>query len=231
MLEVKDLSTGYGKVSVVYDIAFSLDAGKMLSIVGSNGAGKTTLLRALIGLLPLHSGSVTFEGQDVSSFAPHRRIKEGMAYVPQGQQSFGQLTCEENLMLVADRYGKEGVKRLGEVIEMFPVLGEFKDRRAGLLSGGQRQQLAIARALITGPKLMILDEPTEGIQPNVVADIQQTILMMTHQLGLGVVLVEQQVGFAIAQADQYLAIAAGRCVSSGAGGPDALETVREALSL
>jgi urea transport system ATP-binding protein len=231
MLDVQSVSTGYGKVSVVHDVGFALEKGELLSIVGSNGAGKTTLLRALIGLLPLHTGSVKFQGKDVSTQSPHRRVRAGMAYVPQGQQSFGQLTTEENLMLVADRYGKESTKRRNEVIEMFPVLGEFKDRRAGLLSGGQRQQLAIARALITHPRLMILDEPTEGIQPNVVADIQQSILSMTKDLGIAVVLVEQQVGFAIAKADRYVALAAGRAVAAGDGGPQAVDVVRQALAI
>lgn len=223
MLEVKGLNSGYGKVKVVDDISFDVKAGQWVSIVGNNGAGKTTLLKAILGLLPINGGTVTFDGKDVTKAAPNRRVAAGMAFVPQGQQSFGQMTVAENLQLVADQYGSQARSRYDEAVEAFPVLKEFRDRRAGLLSGGQRQQLSIARALITRPKLIILDEPTEGIQPNIVADIQRSIRSMSEDRGIGVVLVEQKVQFAVERADFYYVLAAGE------GGSDAVSEAKEAM--
>ena len=229
MLEVKELKTGYGKVSVVNDINFSVRPGEWVSIVGNNGAGKTTLLKSILGLLPVTSGSITFDGTDITKIAPNKRIRMGMAFVPQGQQSFGQMTVDENLHVVADRYGSEAKARYDEAVEAFPVLKEFSDRRAGLLSGGQRQQLSIARALITRPKLMILDEPTEGIQPNIVAEIQQSIRSMAENKGIGVILVEQKVQFAVERADRYYVLAAGRFIGTGEGGPAAVAEAKAAM--
>lgn len=229
MLEVKGLKTGYGKVSVVNDIDFSVKPGEWVSIIGNNGAGKTTLLKSILGLLPATGGSITFDGTDITKAAPNKRIRMGMAFVPQGQQSFGQMTVDENLHVVADRYGSEAKSRYDEAVETFPVLKEFSDRRAGLLSGGQRQQLSIARALITRPKLMILDEPTEGIQPNIVAEIQQSIRSMAENKGIGVILVEQKVQFAVECADRYHVLAAGRFISAGEGGADAVAGAKAAM--
>lgn len=229
MLEVKGLQTGYGKVSVVNDIDFSVRPSEWVSIVGNNGAGKTTLLKSILGLLPATSGSITFDGSDITKTAPNKRIRMGMAFVPQGQQSFGQMTVDENLHVVADRYGSEAKARYDEAVEAFPVLKEFSDRRAGLLSGGQRQQLSIARALITRPKLMILDEPTEGIQPNIVAEIQQSIRSMAENRGIGVILVEQKVQFAVERADRYYVLAAGRFIGTGKGGSAAVEEAKAAM--
>lgn len=229
MLEVKGLKTGYGKVSVVNDIDFSVKPGEWVSIVGNNGAGKTTLLKSILGLLPAAGGSITFDGTDITKTAPNKRIRMGMAFVPQGQQSFGQMTVDENLHVVADRYGSESKARYDEAVETFPVLKEFADRRAGLLSGGQRQQLSIARALITRPKLMILDEPTEGIQPNIVAEIQQSIRSMAGNKGIGVILVEQKVQFAVERADRYHVLAAGRFIGTGEGGADAVAKAKAAM--
>ena len=229
MLDVKGLTCGYGKVSVVHDIDFSVRPGEWVSIVGNNGAGKTTLLKAILGLLPATSGTITFDGVDVTKAAPNKRIRAGMAFVPQGQQSFGTMTVDENLHVVADRYGAEAKARYDEAVAMFPVLKEFAGRRAGLLSGGQRQQLAIARALITRPKLMILDEPTEGIQPNIVAEIQQAIRSMAEEKGIGVVLVEQKVQFAVERADKYYVLASGRFIAAGEGGPDQVAAAKDAM--
>ncbi|MCH4189597.1 MAG: urea ABC transporter ATP-binding subunit UrtE [Bifidobacterium tibiigranuli] len=229
MLEVKGLDTGYGKVTVVNGIDFDVNAGEWVSIVGNNGAGKTTLLKALLGLLPTSAGSVDFDGTDITRTAPNQRIRKGMAFVPQGQQSFGTMSVDENLHVVADRYGSEAKERYDEAVAMFPILKEFAGRRAGLLSGGQRQQLSIARALITRPKLMILDEPTEGIQPNIVAEIQQAIRSMAEDKGIGVILVEQKVQFAIERADRYYVLASGRFIASGEGGPDQVEAAKEAM--
>ncbi|HAK71573.1 MAG TPA: urea ABC transporter ATP-binding subunit UrtE [Bifidobacterium sp.] len=229
MLEVTGLKTGYGKVSVVNDIDFSVAPGEWVSIVGNNGAGKTTLLKSILGLLPVTGGTVTFDGVDITKTAPNKRIRMGMAFVPQGQQSFGQMTVDENLHVVADQYGSEAKARYDEAVEAFPVLKEFTDRRAGLLSGGQRQQLSIARALITRPKLMILDEPTEGIQPNIVAEIQQSIRSMAENKGIGVILVEQKVQFAVERADRYYVLAAGRFIGTGEGGSAAVAEAKAAM--
>ena len=202
---------------------------RRVGVIGLNGSGKTTLLKALLGLLPISSGTVTFDGADITKAAPNQRIRRGMAFVPQGQQSFGTMTVDENLHVVADRYGSEAKARYDEAVEMFPVLKEFAGRRAGLLSGGQRQQLSIARALITRPKLMILDEPTEGIQPNIVAEIQQAIRTMAEDKGIGVVLVEQKVQFAVERADRYYVLASGRFIAAGEGGPSQVEAAKEAM--
>lgn len=229
MLEIRGLSTGYGKVSVVNDIDVSVRPGEWVSIVGNNGAGKTTLLKSVVGLLPATGGSITFDGVDVTRVAPNKRIRMGMAFVPQGQQSFGQMTVDENLRVVADRYGAEAQSRYDEAMEAFPVLREFVDRRAGLLSGGQRQQLSIARALITRPKLMILDEPTEGIQPNIVAEIQRSIRSMAEDKGIAVMLVEQKVQFAVERADRYYVLAAGRFIGAGDGGVGAVGEAKDVM--
>lgn len=228
MLEIKDLQTGYGRTQVISGVDLTVPDGSLVSVLGHNGAGKTTLLRAVVGLLLPTRGTITLDGEDISSLRPHQRVARGMAYVPQGQQSFGQLTALENLQLVADgrRNGKE---RVAEALDMFPALNPLLARRAGLLSGGQRQQLAIARALITGPTLLILDEPTEGIQPNVVAEIQETIIKLSQRSGMRVLLVEQHIGFALNAADSYYVFAAGRVSSRGAGGAGAAGQVREAM--
>lgn len=231
MLSLENVTTGYGRVSVVFDVSLEVPKGALVAVLGVNGAGKTTLLRAVMGLLPVRSGSITFEGTDISRLATNQRVRRGLAYVPQGQQSFGQLTTRENLLLVADRYGSAGRTRMDEALDLFPALPGLMGRRAGLLSGGQRQQLAIARALITGPKLVVLDEPTEGIQPSVVAEIQEAIRAMSESSGMGVLMVEQHVGFAVRRAERYLVLASGRVVDQGTGGSESLAEVRSAMAL
>ncbi len=162
--------------------------------------------------------------------SPHQRVARGMAYVPQGQQSFPHLTTAENLQLVADGRA-DGKEAVTEALDLFPALRQLSGRRAGLLSGGQRQQLALARALVTRPSLLLLDEPTEGIQPSVVAEIEETILALAGRGGLSVLLVEQHVGFAMRAAERYYVLEAGRVTSSGEGGTGAEQTVRAALSV
>lgn len=228
MLEVKDLQTGYGRTQVISGVDLTVPDGSLVSVLGHNGAGKTTLLRAVVGHLRPTRGTITLDGEDMSSLHPHQRVARGMAYVPQGQQSFGQLTALENLQLVADGR-RNGRERVAEALDTFPALNPLLARRAGLLSGGQRQQLAIARALITEPTLLILDEPTEGIQPNVVAEIQETIVKLSQRSGMRVLLVEQHIGFALDAADSYYVLAAGRVSSRGAGGAGSAQQVREAM--
>jgi urea transport system ATP-binding protein len=228
MLEITDLQTGYGRTQVISGVSITVPDNALVSVLGHNGAGKTTLLRAVVGLLKPTRGSVRLDGEDISKLQPHQRVARGMAYVPQGQQSFGQLTAQENLQLVADGR-KTGKERVAEALDMFPALRPLLSRRAGLLSGGQRQQLSIARALITEPRILILDEPTEGIQPNVVAEIQDTIVQLSQRSGMRVLLVEQHVGFALKAADSYYVLAAGRVGSSGQGGAESEPAVREAM--
>ncbi|MEH1129740.1 urea ABC transporter ATP-binding subunit UrtE [Micromonospora sp. CPCC 206061] len=230
MLEIDDVHVGYGRSTVLHGVCASVPADGVAAVMGHNGAGKSTLLRAVIGLLRPARGTIRLAGQDITKLAPHERVARGMAYVPQGQQCFPHLTTAENLQLIADsRPG--GRKAMGEALDLFPALRGLLNRRAGLLSGGQRQQLAIARALITSPTLLLLDEPTEGIQPSVVAEIEQTILGLTQRGGLSVLLVEQHVGFALRAAGHYYVLESGRVTSTGTGGAEAERSVREALAV
>jgi len=228
MLELIDVDAGYGGTRVLHGVSIPA-SNKLVAVLGHNGAGKTTLLRATNGLIRPTRGTVLFDGEDVTNLAPNRRVKRGMAYVAQGQQSFGQLTTMENLQLVADGR-RNGRAKIAEMLERFPALAEFATRKAGLLSGGQRQQLAIARALITEPRLLILDEPTEGIQPTIVAEIEETIIGLARG-GLSVLLVEQHIGFALEAADRYAVLSSGRLSSEGEGGSSSVALVRAALSI
>ncbi|HEY9314429.1 urea ABC transporter ATP-binding subunit UrtE [Williamsia sp.] len=230
MLELIDVRTGYGRTEVVHGASIEVPTDGVAAVMGHNGAGKTTLLRAAVGLLKVTKGTIKFDGADITSLRPSARVARGLAYVPQGQQSFGYLTTAENLQVVADGR-KRGKELVAEALDLFPALKELLTRRAGLLSGGQRQQLAIARALITEPKMLILDEPTEGIQPSVVAEIENTITALTQRGDMGVLLVEQQIGFALEAADTYYILEGGHITSSGAGGADAEAGVREAMTI
>ncbi|MBG0851952.1 urea ABC transporter ATP-binding subunit UrtE [Streptomyces spinoverrucosus] len=230
MLEISSVQAGYDRTTVLHGVTVSVPKDGVATVLGHNGAGKSTLLRAAMGLIKPKNGTVLLDGENITRLAPHQRVARGMAYVPQGQQSFPHLTTAENLQLVAD--GRSGGKEaVAEALDLFPVLRELSGRRAGLLSGGQRQQLAIARALITRPKLLLLDEPTEGIQPSVVAEIEETILALTRRGGLSVLLVEQHVGFAMRAAQHYYVLEAGRVTSTGEGGTGAEQIVRAALSV
>jgi urea transport system ATP-binding protein len=230
VLTMTDLEVGYGRTSVLYGVTVEVPADGVVAVMGHNGAGKTTLLRAAVGLLPTRSGRILLDGEDVTGTPPHQRVRRGLAYVPQGQQSFGQLTTLENLQVVADtRPRAKGL--IDEALDLFPALKDLLGRRAGLLSGGQRQQLAIARALITQPRMLILDEPTEGIQPSVVAEIEQAILGLTRRGGLSVLLVEQHVGFALDAAGHYYVLASGRVTAEGRGGTDSVIDVRSAMAI
>ena len=230
MLQFREVDAGYGRSLVLHGVSLEVPADGVAAVLGHNGAGKSTLLRTAVGLIRPRSGAVLLDGEDIGKLPPHERVARGMAYVPQGQQSFQHLTTEENLQLVAD--GRPGGKAAtAEALDLFPALKGLLTRRAGLLSGGQRQQLAIARALITAPRLLLLDEPTEGIQPSVVTEIQDTILALTRRGGLSVLLVEQHVGFALRAADRYSVLESGRVTSSGAGGEAAQGAVREALTV
>lgn len=227
---MEDVDIAYGRTTVVHGVTVEVPADGVAAVMGHNGAGKTTLLRAAVGLLPVRSGRILLDGEDVTALPPNKRVRRGLAYVPQGQQSFGQLTTAENLQVVADGRAR-GPALVDEALDLFPALKGLLGRRAGLLSGGQRQQLAIARALITEPRLLILDEPTEGIQPSVVAEIERTILDLTRRGGLSVLLVEQHVGFALDAAGKYYVLAAGRVSAEGTGGTAAASDVRTAMAI
>jgi urea transport system ATP-binding protein len=226
MLELVGVTAGYGRSMVLFDVDVSIPAGGGAAIMGHNGAGKTTLLRAAVGLIPVRSGKVLLDGEDITKLAPNRRIRRGLGYVPQGQLCFPQMTTLENLQLVSTAKSD-----LDGVLDTFPVLVDVLHRAAGLLSGGQRQQLAIARTLLTQPRLLILDEPTEGIQPNVVAEIEQVIADLSRRGDLTVLLVEQHVGFALRATDRYYVLESGRITGSGDGGEAAVGEVRAAMAL
>lgn len=230
MLELHDVHIAYGRTEVVHGVSVVVPADGVAAVLGHNGAGKTTLLRAAVGLLRPRSGRVLLDGEDVTGLRPFQRVRRGLAYVPQGQQSFPQLTAGENLQLVADGR-RDGRARTDEALDLFPALRGLLGRQAGLLSGGQRQQLAIARALITAPRVLVLDEPTEGIQPSVVTEIQEAILALTRRGGLSVLLVEQHVGFALTAASTYYVVESGRVTGTGEGGLTSGAAVRAAMAI
>ncbi|MFF3323446.1 urea ABC transporter ATP-binding subunit UrtE [Streptomyces sp. NPDC002889] len=230
MLEIDEITVGYDRSPVLHSVSLAVPDNGVAAVMGHNGAGKSTLLRAAVGLLRPQGGAVRFEGEDITRLSPHDRVGRGMAYVPQGQQCFPHLTAAENLQLIADGRPR-GKAAVADALDLFPALRTLSGRRAGLLSGGQRQQLAIARALITGPRLLLLDEPTEGIQPSVVAEIEETILSLARDGGLSVLLVEQHIGFALRAAQRYYVLEAGRVTSTGDGGEQSEQAVREALSV
>jgi urea transport system ATP-binding protein len=226
MLEIVGVTAGYGRSMVLFDVDVSIPVGGAAAVMGHNGAGKTTLLRVAVGLVPVKSGTVLLDGEDVTRLAPNRRVDRGLGYVPQGQLCFPQMTTLENLQLVSNVRSE-----IDEVLDTFPVLTDLLSRPAGLLSGGQRQQLSIARTLLNRPRLLILDEPTEGIQPNVVAEIEQVIAELTRRGDLTVLLVEQHVGFALRATDRYYVLESGRITGRGDGGEGALDEVRAAMAV
>ena len=217
LLEIRGLNTYYGESHILRDVDLSVKAGEMVCLIGRNGVGKTTLLKSLIGLLQPRTGDILLEGGPLDRQAPHQRARSGIGYVPQGREIIPQLTVEENLMLGMEALsgGLARHRRIDPVVyELFPILREFLPRKGGDLSGGQQQQLAIARALLGKPKLLLLDEPTEGIQPNIVQDIEAAVRRIIADTGIGVLLVEQHLHF-VRQADRYYAMQRGGIVASG----------------
>ena len=217
LLEIRGLNTYYGESHILRDVDLNVKAGEMVCLIGRNGVGKTTLLKSLIGLLRPRCGEMVFNGDPLVRQAPHQRARAGLGYVPQGREIIPQLTVEENLMLGMEALpGGLGRQRRIDpfVYELFPILRDFLPRKGGDLSGGQQQQLAIARALLGKPKLLLLDEPTEGIQPNIVLDIESAVRQIIAQAGISVLLVEQHLHF-VRQADRYYAMQRGGIVASG----------------
>lgn len=216
MLEVSELNQFYGQSHTLWDINFLVPTGSCTCLMGRNGVGKTTFLKAVMGLLPITSGLIRFDGEEISKKSPDQRARCSIGYVPQGREIFSQLSVEENLRagLLARR---DNLKEIPEfVFEYFPILKDFLKRRGGDLSGGQQQQLAIARALILDPKLLILDEPTEGLQPNIVHEIGDIIIRLNQENRLTVLLVEQKLPFARRVAQRFYIMDKGRNVAGGA---------------
>lgn len=216
MLQVNQLNQYYGSSHTLRGVSLSLEKGQCLALLGRNGVGKTTLLKCLMGVLPAASGSISLEGRDITKLRPHERAALGIAYVPQGREIFARLTVEENLLMgMASKSGKKAATIKSEVYELFPVLKEMLGRRGGDLSGGQQQQLAIARALLAEPRLIILDEPTEGIQPSIIKDIERVIRLLRERGNMAILLCEQYFDFAHALADKFVVLSRGEVVTSG----------------
>ncbi len=211
MLNIEKLSFSYGGVQALTEVTMNVPTGEMVCIMGRNGVGKTTLVRNIMGLLSLSLGSVTLDEADISALPPHRRVRLGMAYVPQGRQIFARLSVEENLRTgLASR--RDEIPP--EVFEYFPVLDEMRARMGGDLSGGQQQQLAIARALVTKPRLLILDEPTEGIQPNIIQRIGEVLGTLSKEQGMTILIVEQYLDFVKEFCDRFVLMNRGRVVAT-----------------
>jgi urea transport system ATP-binding protein len=230
MLEIHNLNQYYGGSHILRDVSLHVPAGKCTTLLGRNGVGKTTLLRVLMGLLPARSGHIRLDRDDIARLPPYARASLGLGYVPQGRDIFPRLTVQENLeMGLATRKRRDGVPAL--VFEMFPVLKEMLSRRGGDLSGGQQQQLAIGRALALRPKILILDEPTEGIQPSIIKDIERAIRKLVSGGDMAILLVEQYYDFAKALADRYVVMSRGEIVAQGDGADMDADGVRGLLAV
>jgi len=218
MLQVAELNQYYGGSHILRGLSFEAKPGEITCLLGRNGVGKTTLLKCLMGLIPAKSGEIRWQDNVINSRKPHQRVQAGIAYVPQGREIFPRLTVEENLLMGLARFSGAQAKAVPEeIFRLFPVLREMKARRGGDLSGGQQQQLAIGRALACSPKLLILDEPTEGIQPSVIKEIGAVIRQLAQRGDMAILLVEQFYDFAAELADSYLVMSRGEIVQRGAG--------------
>lgn len=216
MLTVSNLNQYYGSSHTLRDVTFDVPNGACTALLGRNGVGKTTLLKCLMGVVPIRGGKVTFEGRDISALPPHLRVRGGIGYVPQGREIFPRLTVEENLLMGLASQKRGAARDIPvDVFEMFPVLKSMLRRRGGDLSGGQQQQLAIARALVMRPKLLILDEPTEGIQPSIIKEIERVIRALSRRGDMAILLVEQYFDFARELADQFVILRRGEIVKRG----------------
>ncbi|MFA3760310.1 urea ABC transporter ATP-binding subunit UrtE [Yersinia sp. 2544 StPb PI] len=232
MLQVNELDQYYGGSHILRGLSFEAAIGEVTCLLGRNGVGKTTLLKCLMGLVPVKNGSITWEGKNISHQSPHQRVKGGIAYVPQGREIFPRLTVEENILLGLSRFPGAQSKLVPESIyQLFPVLQEMKHRRGGDLSGGQQQQLAIGRALACQPRLLILDEPTEGIQPSVIKEIGIVIKKLAVQGDMAILLVEQFYDFAAELADNYLVMSRGKIIQRGHGTDMELDGVRGLVAI
>jgi len=230
MLEVQNIQQYYGGSHILRDVSLRTQVGQVTVLLGRNGVGKTTLLKSLMGLIPIRSGSIAFNGADLSKATPYERARAGIGYVPQGREIFSRLSVEDNLRMgLAYKSARDPIP--DELFELFPVLRQMLGRRGGDLSGGQQQQLAIARALAARPKLLILDEPTEGIQPSIIKDIGRVIRMLADRGNMAILLVEQYYDFAEELADDYLVMERGQFIAQGQGSQMQQNGVRKLVSI
>lgn len=230
--EVSGLNQFYSGSHILRDLSFSLRPGKITCLLGRNGVGKSTLLKVVMGLIAPRSGRLQWQGRDLLGLAPHQRVAQGLAYVPQGREIFNRLTVLENLLSgLAVLKGPDGSRVPPWVMQWFPVLEQMKHRRGGDLSGGQQQQLAIARALLSRPKLLLLDEPTEGIQPSIIKDIGRVIRRLATEQQMSILLVEQYYDFAASLADDYLVMSRGQIIARGQGHDMAKDGVRMMITV
>ena len=232
MLQVKDLNQYYGGSHILRGLSFDTTPGEITCLLGRNGVGKTTLLKCLMGVIPAKSGTIHWQGKLINQRKPHQRVQQGIAYVPQGREIFPRLTVEENLLMGLSRFsGRQAKSVPEEIYDLFPVLREMKQRRGGDLSGGQQQQLAIGRALACKPQLLILDEPTEGIQPSVIKEIGVVIRGLASRGDMAILLVEQFYDFAAELADRYLVMSRGTIVQRGRGDEMEAQGVRHLVAI
>jgi urea transport system ATP-binding protein len=229
MLSVEQVDVAYGESQILWSVSLEVEGSRVVCLMGRNGVGKTTLLRAVMGLLPVRRGRVMFEGRDITRWSPDRRARAGIGYVPQGREIFPHLTVEENLRMSLLGCGR--ASGLDEALDLFPALKRLLSRKGGVLSGGEQQMLAIGRALLTRPKLLMFDEPTEGIQPSIVLEIEDAIRRIKEDMGLAVLLVEQYLDFAERLADRYVIMAKGAVVAAGATEHLRLEAVKQHLAI
>ena len=229
MLSIRGLDVAYGQSQVLWGVDLEVRAGELVCLMGRNGVGKTTLLKTAIGLLPARGGRLSFDGSDITTWPPDRRARAGIGYVPQGREIFPHLSVEENLRMALLGCGRTA--SLDEPLTLFPALKPLLARKGGVLSGGEQQMLAIGRALLTKPKLLMLDEPTEGIQPSIILEIEEALRRIKVELKLAVLLVEQYLDFAERLADKYVIMAKGAVVASGPTRNLKMETVRQHLAV
>ena len=230
MLDVRNIDQYYGGSHILRGVSLRAELGKVTVLLGRNGVGKTTLLKSLMGLVPIKSGTIDFNGEPIQNRTPYARARAGIGYVPQGREIFGRLTVEDNLRMGL-AYCKAGTPIPAHLYELFPVLKQMLQRRGGDLSGGQQQQLAIARALAPGPKLLILDEPTEGIQPSIIKDIGRAISYLRNKGDMAIVLVEQYFDFAKELADDFIVMDRGAVVMEGDRASMNEKDVRQKISV
>ncbi len=230
MLAIKNVNQYYGGSHILRDVSLGASLGKVTVILGRNGVGKTTLLKSLMGLVAIKTGSIEFDGKPIQHTTPYERARAGIGFVPQGREIFARLTVEENLRMGL-AYKSGGTPIPAELYELFPVLKQMLHRRGGDLSGGQQQQLAIARALAAKPKLLVLDEPTEGIQPSIIKDIGRVIRMLADRGDMAILLVEQYYDFAQALADDYVVMERGEVIQRGLGKDMEAEGVRQRVAI
>ncbi|MDR7308281.1 urea ABC transporter ATP-binding subunit UrtE [Rhodoferax saidenbachensis] len=230
MLKIQNVNQYYGGSHILRDVSLEAEIGKVTVVLGRNGVGKTTLLKSMMGLVPIKSGSIEFDGKPIQKLTPYERARLGLGFVPQGREIFARLTVEENLRMGL-AYRSAGTPIPPELFELFPVLKQMLNRRGGDLSGGQQQQLAIARALAAGPKVLILDEPTEGIQPSIIKDIGRVIRMLADRGDMAIVLVEQYYDFAQDLADDYVVMERGAVLARGKGDNMEIDGVRALVAI